>query len=116
MKLSFSPDPSPAWPHGYWYAYSETFDSEGIGVSPLDAVTACLLSAEKKGVSRMNEMIQYRVYMKSEHEPDKPTTGTYAAESSAQEAADWRNKFSAQDGTVFIVKKRTVITSDWEEI
>jgi hypothetical protein len=46
MKLSFDPNPSDQYPHGYWYACTDNGDHDAVGVTPLNAVTALVEELE----------------------------------------------------------------------
>ena len=50
MTLTFDPKPSNRWPAGYWYARTDDHPyldrAEGVGDTPLNAVTALALALE----------------------------------------------------------------------
>ena len=53
--LTFDPgDITGKYPHGYWYAYSETTDCEGEGPDPLTAVATLAHEMETQAQNKEN--------------------------------------------------------------
>jgi hypothetical protein len=52
FTLTFDPNPSTKYPHGYWYAHSEITDVDGDGPDPLSAVSAMTVEIEHQWEER----------------------------------------------------------------
>lgn len=47
FTLTFDPNPSPKYPHGYWYAQSALGDYDADGVTPVDALAALVMELDR---------------------------------------------------------------------